>query len=74
MYRYFPAVRTAINVRDSGAINSPGNALTLIAPLHDQFGSFEMAFEQVEVSVACNLAYGLRSNLTDVRGERIRIR
>ncbi|OJJ42211.1 hypothetical protein ASPZODRAFT_125862, partial [Penicilliopsis zonata CBS 506.65] len=40
LYRYFPSVHEVIDAMTPGSINIPENAMTLLAALHEEFGSF----------------------------------
>lgn len=42
LYRLFPGLRGRFGI---ASLNDPGNAITLLPPLHKLFGRFEMAFE-----------------------------
>ena len=50
LYRYFPGVRNIINAMAPGSINSPKNAMTMVPPLHAEFGRFNFGLSQKEVS------------------------
>lgn len=67
LYRYFPAVQAALNIRAPGAIQSPSNALTLIPPLHTEFGMFNLAFEKIDVSITSCKAKRIQA-LTECQG------
>lgn len=72
LYRYFPGVRNIINAMAPGSINSLKNAMTMVPPLHAEFGRFNFGLSHKEVSAPYlyykylfnNLARALRETFT----------